>query len=501
MTAGLAALLADAAAAHASRPAILHEGKAVEYAELDALAARTAGLLRARAVGPGDRVGIRLPNGPSFVASFHGALRLGAIVVPLNPLLSASEVRQRLVDAGAGTIVAAEAEPAAGAAWVDPAAAPSAEPVTEVAERDPADTAVILYTSGTTSGARGAELTHAGLRAQADFVAVSLLRLTPADVVLGAVPLSHVFGLSAAMNAPIAAGACVAQMGRFEGRAALDLMARSGTTVFLGVPTMCIALLEAAGEGAALPPLRVAHSGGASLAPERLRAFATRFGCEVIEGYGMTEVGGVVATHRLGSAVKTGSVGTASDVVDLRVVDDCDTDLQPGEIGEVLVRGRTLMKGYWRDAGATDAALRAGGWLATGDMGYMDEDGYLFLVDRKKDVILRGGYTVYPREVEDVLFAHPDVLEAVVLGVADERLGEEIVALVVPKGGRRLDPDDVRDFARERVAAYKYPRLVLAVDGLPHGGSGKILRREIEREPLRRALDERLQAADEPRRS
>jgi long-chain acyl-CoA synthetase len=485
----LALLLADAARRYAARPALLHEGEPIVYAELEAHATRMAGLLRSRGVGPGDRVGIWLPNVPSFVAAFFGALRLGAIVVPLNALLKPGEVSQRLEHSGARELVAAA--PVGDVAWVDPEGVRAAEPVTEVVDRDRDDTAVILYTSGTTGDPRGAELTHAGLRAEAEFLVEPLLRLRPEDVVFGAAPLAHIMGLTGVMNGPIAGGACAALTSRFEAAAALELMVSTRTTVFLGVPTMCIALLEAAQSAAALPPLRVAHVGGASLAPDTLRAFAARFGCDVVEGLGMTETGGPLCTHRLGQLCKPGSVGTPVDGMELRVGDESGVDVPQGEVGEVLVRGTGLMKGYWRNPEATSDAFREGGWFATGDMGYQDEDGYLFLVDRKKDIVLRGGYTVYPRELEDVLYAHPGVLEGVVLGVPDEKLGEEVVAVVVPKPGSDLEPEEVREFVRERVAAYKYPRLVVVADELPHSRTGKILRREIDREPLRKALDER----------
>lgn len=499
MSANLAGLLSESARAHGARPALLDGDERVEYADLEARAMRCASVLEGRGVRAGDRVGIQLPNGAAFAAAFYGALRLGAIAVPLNVLLKPPEVRRRLEHAGASAIVT-ESEDAAGRLdRIGPDGIADGEPVAAIARREPDDTAIILYTSGTTAGANGAELTHGGLRAQAEFVASSLLRLTPEDVVLGAVPLAHVFGLSAALDAPIASGACIALMSRFEATAALELMVGSGTTVFLGVPTMCLALLEAAGEKVPPPPLRIAHCGGASLSPETLKAFTARFACEVVEGYGMTEVGGLVATQRPGRSPKPGSVGTPAGPIELRLVDDAGSDVAPGEVGEIVVRGESLMKRYWRDPAATRDALRDGGWLATGDMGYRDPEGDLFLVDRRKDVILRGGYTVYPREVEDVLYAHPDVLEAVVLGVPDDRLGEEIVALVVPRAGRSGDPDELREFVRERLAAYKYPRLVVLVESLPHGGCGKVLRREIDREPLRRALDNRV--TDPSRRS
>jgi long-chain acyl-CoA synthetase len=504
MSGNLAALLAEAAARHPSRAALLHQETRIDYEELDVRTARLAGLMRAHGVEPDDRVGVLLLNVPAFVAAYYASLRLGAIAVPLNPLLRPPEARLRLEHAGARVLVT-EAEPPAetmawaqDSLWLDPETATEAEPVREIVECPGDATAVILYTSGTTGQAKGAELTHDGLRAKATFLAGPLLRLTTDDVILGAAPLSHVLGQSGVMNPAILAGACVALIDRFDAEMALDLMRHTGTTVLLGVPTMCVGLLQAAGSGAELPPLRVVHAGGASLAPETLRAFASRFGCEVVEGYGMTETAGVISTHRVGQRCKPASVGTPADGMELRLVDDGGAEVPRGDIGEIELRGPGLMRGYWRNQAATEEAIRQDGWFATGDMGYLDEEGYLFLVDRKKDVILRGGYTVYPREIEDVLAAHPSILEAVVLGVPDATLGEEVVAVVVPKSGQPCAADEIRDFARERVAAYKYPRAIVVTDRLPHSPSGKVLRRQIDRLPLRRALDARNLGDDAP---
>jgi long-chain acyl-CoA synthetase len=481
-------------------------GERTSYAALDTLACRLAGLLRAHGVRAGDCVGILLPNGPAFVGAYYGALRLGAVAVPLNPLLKPPEVRQRLEHAGARVLVASAPTAAGlgtspGTAVLDPALAGGSDPVSAIADRDDADTAVILYTSGTVGDAKGAALTHAGLRAKAAFLAGPVLRLDARDVVLGVAPFAHVFGMSGVMNPAIVAGACMALMDRFDALAALELMRRSAVTVFLGVPTMCVSLLKATeGPDSASPPaLRLAHVGGAPLAPETLAAFAERFSCEFLEGYGMTETSGAITSHRAGQRCRPGSVGTPADGLELRLADAEGVDVPDGDVGEVLVRGDGLMSGYWRNPEATAAAFRDGGWLCTGDLGRRDEDGYLFLVDRKKDVILRGGYSVYPREVEDALYAHPGVLEAVVVGVPDETLGEEIVAIVVPRPGRDCEPDDVSDFVRERIAAYKCPRLVVTTGDLPRGGSGKILKRELDREALRRALDEQRDASDRRR--
>ena len=491
MTANLADLLDAAAAAHAARPALVHEGVRTSYAELAALAAQFAGLLRAHGVGLGDRVALLLPNVPAYPAAYYGALRLGAIVVPLNPLLKTAEIEQRLAHSGACALLTLEERagelrgPAErhGVVLLDTAEAAGAEPVSACAERAAGDVAVLLYTSGTTGDAKGAELTHGGLRWNAAACAGALLRLTPQDVLLGAAPLSHIFGQSACMNAAIAAGACVALVPRFEAVSALALMHETSTTVFLGVPTMCIGLLQAAEatEAAALPPLRVTHSGGASLAVETLNAFVARFGCPLLEGYGLTETGGTVTTHRFGRPCKAGSVGTAVEGVELGIVGD--------GTGEVLVRSPGLMRGYRQNPAATAAAIDGDGWFATGDVGRLDEDGYLFLVDRKTDTILRGGYSVYPRELEEVVYQHPAVLEAAVVGVPDPLLGEEVVALVVLRPDATEGPEAVQAFVRARVAAYKYPRLVVAVAALPRGPSGKILKRAIDRGELRQALD------------
>jgi long-chain acyl-CoA synthetase len=480
----LASLLTAAAREHGPRTALVARNERVSYDRLDARAGRFAAALRSYGVSPGDRVGILLPNSPAWVAAYYGTLRLGAIAVPLNVLLRDGEIADRLADAGACALVA-DRDPTGVLPWLDPA---TVEPdgsggTAGVAAVNPGDTAVLLYTSGTTGGPKGAELTHRGLTAVARGLG-TLLGVGPDDVVFGAAPLAHILGQSAAMNMTIAAGASVALVERFEPAAALELVTRERVSVFLGVPTMCLALLQAAEVVEHVPRIRIAHCGGAPTPVETLHAFAERFGCAVLEGYGMTETAGTVTSHRVGRPVKPGSVGEPLDGTEVRIAGDGS--------GEVLTRGPGLMRGYWRNPEATRAALSPDGWFATGDVGRLDDDGYLFLVDRKKDVILRGGYNVYPREVEEALHEHPGVRQAVVLGVPDPLLGEEVVALVVARGAidiDEIDTDELRAFARKRVAAYAYPRLVVLVDELPLGPSGKVLRRAIDRAPLRLALD------------
>jgi long-chain acyl-CoA synthetase len=454
-------LLAESAAAHGARTALVGGDERVTYAELEARAEAAAGALAAQGVRRGDRVGIRLPNSPAWVAAYYGILRLGAVAVPLNVLLRDREVAERVADAGAKVVVDREL--------------PRRGPAPPAAEADAGEVAVLLYTSGTTGRPKGAELTHHGLATVARTLG-GLLGVGPEDVVLGAAPLAHVFGMSAALNMTLAAGASVALMERFEPAPALELVERERVSVFLGVPTMCLGLLAAPRAGGDMPRIRVAHCGGAPLPAATLAEFADRFECTVLEGYGLTETAGTVTTHRAGRPVKPGTVGEPIPGLELRLDGD----------GEVLVRGAGVMRGYWRNASETAAALSADGWLATGDIGSVDEDGYLTLVDRKKDVILRGGYSVYPREVEEALHEHPAVAQAAVVGVPHPELGEEVAALVVARAP--VGADDLRGFARERLAGYKYPRLVVLVDELPVGPTGKVLRRAIDRAALAELL-------------
>ncbi len=406
----LAGLLTDTVREHPARPALLDGDARIAYREVGEATERWCGLLRARGIRPGDRVALLLPNGLDFIAALYGTLSAGAIAVPLNPLLRGAEVAERLADSGAAVLATRPgAEQLAGldVAVADPQAARSAHPAGSVAERAAEEPAVLLYTSGTTGRPKGAELTHGGLRATATFLAGPLLQLGADDVVFGAAPFSHIFGLAGVLNPALSTGACIALMPRFDAEEALALMQRESAEVFLGVPSMCIALLRAADAGGAVPRLRVAHVGGAPLAPETLRAFAGRFGCAVLEGYGMTETAGGAVSHVAGLPCKPGSVGLPAPGAEVRIAGPGGADVATGEPGEVLLRAPGMMRGYWENPAATSEAFAPGGWFRTGDVGFLDGDGYLFLIDRTKDVILRGGYSVYPREVEDALYEHP----------------------------------------------------------------------------------------------
>jgi len=455
----LARIVSNRAAETPERPALSFEGEVVTYRELDRRAAVAASALRELGVGVGDRVAIQLPNSPGYVAALLAALRLGAIAAPLNVLLAAPEVQARLAVANPVTLV-------------DRPLPTDGQGVTEIVPRQSHDPAAIVFTSGTTGTPRGAILTHGGIEAAAAFCA-DALAIGCDDVILGAAPFPPVLGQQMLVSAAIAC-ASVSIMLRFDPSRALATMIETGTTILVAVPTMCIALCETARGAERLPPLRIAHIGGSSVPLEVASDVERTLGAAVHEGYGLTEMSGLAATFRVGSRRKAGSVGRPSDATLVRIA-------QPDErgVGEIQFRGPSTLAGFWNDPDATSAALDAGGWLSTGDVGYLDEDGDLFLVDRKKEMIIRGGYNVYPREVEEVLYGHPDVLEAAVVGVADERLGEEVVAYVVTRPGAGVDAGALKDWTRERVAAYKYPRQVVLVHDLPKSPTGKILKREL----------------------
>ena len=464
----LARVLADGADRHPERTALLFEGERISYRELDGRAAVAAAALGAQGVEADDRVAIKLPNTPDYVAAYFGALRLGAIAVPLNVLLAQPEIDARL-------------EAATPRAFVDRPVARDGERRVVIADRDEGDPAALLFTSGTTGRPKGAILTHAGIRASARFGA-GALGFTADDVLLGVAPFPHVLGQQVFVCAFLVGGG-VAVMQRFEPEAALETMASTRTTVMFGVPTMCIALCEAARGAEALPPLRIAHIGGSAVPVDVVRRFEETFAAAVHEGYGLTEMSGLATTFALGRRRKPGSVGKPSSGTEVRIA---STDERG--VGEVQFRGPSVIRGYWNDPEATAARLDSDGWLSTGDLGYLDEDGDLFLVDRKKELIIRGGYNVYPREVEEVLYEHPAVLEAAVVGVPHESLGEEVAAIVVPRPGAEVDPEVLKAWTKERVAAYKYPRHVVLVAELPKSPTGKILKRSIDLGPLREGL-------------
>jgi long-chain acyl-CoA synthetase len=493
----LAVLLDQSARRAGARVALRLGTHEHTYASLDKQACRFAAHLRARGVRPGARVALLLPNVPEFPIVYFGALRAGAAVVPMNVLLRPREIAYYLEDSGAEVLVAWHEQleaaldgaqragvhhviVAGGAADGDELFAPAlagADPDPVLVQREPGDPAVILYTSGTTGRPKGAVLTHSNLLWNAQ-ISAELHGLAPTDRLLGTLPLFHSFGQTCVLNAAFRRGAEVVLIPRFEPEAALDLIERHGVTVFIGVPTMYIALLNAASRHD-LATLRLCVSGGASIPVEVLRGFEERFGCRVLEGYGLSETSPVATFNHVDRPSKPGSIGTAVWGTELRIADDAGATVPVGEVGEILIRGHNVMAGYHGRPEATAEAIDADGWLHTGDMARMDEDGYFFIVDRKKDLIIRGGYNVYPREIEEVLYEHPAVREVAVVAMPHPDLGEEVGAAVALKPGSDVTAEELQAFVKDQVAAYKYPRKVWIVDELPKGPTGKILKREV----------------------
>jgi long-chain acyl-CoA synthetase len=494
MALNLASILTNSAERTPASPAIRLGGVELTYGELEDRSARLATLLRETGLGQGDRVGVMLPNVPEFPVAYYGVLRAGGVVVPMNVLLKRREIAFYLADSGAKQLLAwhgfAE-EARAGAAEagaelkeVEPSALAAElagrEPTPGLAETDESDTAVILYTSGTTGKPKGAELTHLNLFRNAEVSSRTTCEITAGDVVLGALPLFHSFGQTVSMNTSLMVGACLTLVPKFDPTEALETMQRDAVTHFYGVPTMYGALLHhPERQSFNTSALRSCITGGASMPVEVLCGFEEAFGCVVLEGYGLSETSPVACSNHPDTERKPGSIGTPIEGVEMRVVDEDDNPLPQGEVGEIVIRGHNVMKGYWQRPEATAEAMR-GGWFHSGDIARVDEDGYFYIVDRKKDLIIRGGYNVYPREVEEVLYEHPKIREAAVVGVPHDEWGEEIGAAVVLHEGEELAPEDVSAYVKERIAAYKYPRIVWFLEELPKGPTGKILKREID---------------------
>ena len=490
----LAASLARNAADNPDRVAIHLGDQTTSYGELDDQSARVAGLLADRGIAPGTPIGIMLPNVPEFASVYYGILRTGAVVVPMNPLLKAREIAYYLGDSGAPVIFAwhitapeveiGAKEAGAEAILVDPATFPdilaTASPAPQVVDRAAYDTAVVLYTSGTTGHPKGAELTHANLINNVEVSAADLFQLGPDDLIFGGLPLFHAFGQTCTLNAAIMTGASLTVLPRFDAAKALGILADQRVTIFAGVPTMFSALLHVPDRSDYdVSALRLCISGGAAMPVEVLRQFEDAFDCIVLEGYGLSETSPVASFNHPGRERKPGSIGTPIRGVEMRVVDASGAEVPQGEVGEIAIRGHNIMKGYLNRPDATAEAVSADGWFRTGDIGRVDEDGYYYIVDRKKDLIIRGGYNIYPREIEEVLYEHPEVAEAAVVGIPHPELGEEVGAAVALKPGATVTTDELRSYVKSQVAAYKYPRRVWIVDALPKGPTGKILKKEI----------------------
>ena len=504
MSFNLATMLRESATANPEKPLCHINDLTFTYAQVDEISGRIATSLLGLGLERGDKVAVQLPNLPQFLFTYFGILKAGLVMVPLNPLLRAPEVQYHLEDSDAKILVTFEMfadEAVKGAGAVDGVTTyvvtmpgndqrPEgtkhydelyfADDTREIVPTMADDTAVLLYTSGTTGKPKGAELTHFQLYMNCT-VAGELFEFQETDIGVAVLPLFHVFGLSSVLNTSVRYGGTIVLVPRFELEPVVDAVEKHGCTIFSGVPTMYFGLLQMDTAGRDLSSLRVGVSGGAAIPGEVIRAFEEKFpGCVILEGYGLSESASTTTFNINAEQRKVLSIGKPIWGVEVRVVNDDDEELPPGEenVGEIVIRGHNIMKGYYKKPEATAEAFR-NGWFHTGDLAYKDEDGYFFIVDRKKDLVIRGGYNVYPREVEEVLFAHPGIAEAAVIGKPDEKLGEEVVAIVAAKPGASLDADEVIAYCKERLAAYKYPREVRIVDELPKGPTGKILKKEL----------------------
>ncbi|MGH7288048.1 MAG: long-chain-fatty-acid--CoA ligase, partial [Myxococcota bacterium] len=492
MSLNLGSILMASAHERPQHVAVRLNQRALSFAELDRAARGVAASLHARGVRPGQAVAVMVPNVPEFTIAYFGILYAGCTVVPLNVLLSAPEVAYHIQDSEAVLLIAHPLfrEPASkgaqgagvGVAWSDggapddlPAMAEAA-PLEALYPTSPDDTAVILYTSGTTGKPKGAELTHSNLFVNCAVVVPKLIPIPPDQhVALATLPLFHSFGQTAIQNATIANGGTFTLLPRFSPGEAFEIMERDRVTLFAGVPTMYFALLHHEGAPARVPSLRWCMSGGAPLPVEVMKAFEDRFGVEILEGYGLSETSPVASFNMPGRTRTPGSIGYAVWGVEMAILDDKDRPLPDGERGEIAIRGHNIMKGYWKRPEATAETMR-GGWFHSGDIGIRDANGSYRIVDRVKDMIIRGGFNVYPREVEEVLYAHPAIVEAAVIGIPHASHGEEVKAVVALAKGQTAGADEIIAWCRERLAAYKYPRIVDFVEALPKGPTGKILK-------------------------
>ncbi len=504
MSLTIASILAESSVRHADRTAVVLGPMRITYAQLWHSARQYAAVLRDNGVGPGDKVALLLPNTPHFPLAYFGTLALGGVAVPVHALLKAEEIEYVLRDSGATVLVCAAPLLGEGAKGAELAGVPvlsvmeeassdsgidrldelasAATPVEEVVPREPDDTAVILYTSGTTGQPKGAEITHLNVTMNVVASAMHSFDIDSSDVVLGCLPLFHTFGQTCCMNTAFYTGASVVLLPRFDGAAALQLLVDEKCTIFMGVPTMYIGLLEAAKTSDLRPKLKSALSGGAALPLAVLEKFAEVFGTDVLEGYGLTETSPVATFNQAGMTPMPGTVGKAIWGVEVEIakaeVDESIELLATGELGEIVVRGHNVFKGYLNKPDATAAAI-VDGWFRTGDLGTKDADGYVTIVDRKKDMVIRGGYNIYPREVEEALLRHPAVAQVAVIGLPDPQYGEEVCAVVIKEEGEDISAEDLSAWAKTKLAAYKYPRRVFFVDSLPLGPSGKVLKREL----------------------
>ena len=515
----LAVLLEDSAREAPGHPAVILNETTLTYGQVNGAANQVANALQEAGIEKGEKVALSCPNIPYFPIVYYGILKAGAVVVPLNVLLKPREIAYHLADSDAKayfcfegteqlpmgqmghagfqevegcehffmiTANPAAASPIEGTRTMGQAMGPQ-PPTFSTVQTDADDTAVILYTSGTTGRPKGAELSHMNMVMNARLADNMYQTRLEEDVHLVALPLFHSFGQSVQMNAGFYTRATLTLLPRFDPGDALGLMERDDVTIFAGVPTMYWAMLNYPKADQfdlekIAATLRLAVSGGSAMPVEVMKAFENRFNVKILEGYGLSESSPVASFNRLDRPAKPGSVGMPVWGVDILVVDEDDNPVPQGDLGEIVIRGHNVMKGYYDRPEASAETLR-NNWLHTGDIGRFDEDGYLYIVDRVKDMIIRGGYNVYPREVEEVLMSHPAVSLAAVVGVPHEQYGEEVKAFIVPQGNADdVGEEEIKAWAKENMADYKYPRFVEFRDTLPMNATGKILKRDLRPE-------------------
>ena len=509
----LAATLEYSAKTNPSDPALYFSGKMISYAEVNIMANKLANGLLSSGIKRGDRVALCCPNIPQFIFSYFGILKAGCVVLPFNVLLKNNEIEFILDNSQASAIICFEGTeelPIANEVkkafkksnsckkmWViksldnfvlgnnicDFSVLSNSEANDfNTVQCSSEDTAIILYTSGTTGKPKGAELTHANILFNA-YIGKDLVKITNSDKVIMSLPLFHVYGQVVMMLSAILSGASLIILPRFDPIEVLKAMEEHKATVFGGVPTMYWALLNSVDKSKVdiniiSSNLRICSSGGSSLPVEVLKNFEERFKVPILEGYGLSETSPAITFNHLGRERKPGSVGQPVWGIEIKVVDENDQEVKIKDTGEIIVRGHAVMKGYYNNPEGTKDALK-GGWFYTGDIGYYDEDGYLYIVDRIKDMIIRGGYNVYPRELEEALIKHPAVSLVAVIGIPHDEWGEEIKACIVLKDGVTCSKEDIINFAKSNIAAYKYPRIVDFYDSLPLNATGKILKTEL----------------------
>ncbi|GAA1664517.1 long-chain fatty acid--CoA ligase [Fodinicola feengrottensis] len=509
----LALMLEDSAVRFADRDAVVLGDTRLSYPAVNAAANQVANLLASRGVGPGDRVALSCANVPYFPIVYYGILKTGATVVPLNVMLKGREVAYHLADSGAKAYLCFEGTPAlpiGQQGWAgfgatescehfflitaDPSAPSPIEGATtlgaalagqpavfDTAVTAPTDTAVILYTSGTTGQPKGAELSHSNMVMNA-VTCHRIFGVAKHEIHLLALPLFHSFGQTVQMNAGFSSGATLVMLPRFDANAALSLMLNEKVTFFAGVPTMYWGLLSADPTAYDLPEiannLRIAVSGGAALPVEILEQMEKVFGVEVSEGYGLSETSPVATFNHPGRKPKPGSIGQPAWGIEVKLVDNQGQRVPDGETGEIAIRGHNVMTGYLGRPSATAEAIRDG-WFHTGDLGRQDADGDYFIVGRAKEMIVRGGFNVYPRELEEVMMTHPAVSLVAVIGVPHESHGEEVKAFVIRTPGAELVEAELVAWCKENMAGYKYPRIVEFREVLPMTATGKVLKREL----------------------